>query len=433
MNAAKTFFSAQFTRYSPEATESLVRIAVALARIDSSDILPVAEGELRASAKAETVHYSTLIEGNELPLVEAQRAARGELEPDEQAKIELINYVDALELLDRRAEADDLKITPSFLLEIHKTTTRGLGSEESDHFKPHHEGAWRDGYAVVRDRISGKVFHEACPPEEVEGRIESMCDWIENVESRLTEYPPSVIAGVVHYGITDIHPFADGNGRVARLVTVALLMRHGLIARRLFSFERHYAENREAYYAALRSVRRNTLNMNEWLAYFLGGLAGEYERVADKIAELEGLGLRTGQSFQLNAAQEKALTQLGLTGMNEFRRVDYQRITGVGHSQAHRDLTSLREAGLIVVRGSGPASRYRLPRADWEAKPGRKRTWTDERIASELAEFCRGRNTWPSVQEFRDAGRGDLYSAVTRYGGRARWAAELGLSRRDRA
>jgi Fic family protein len=236
-----------------------------------------------------------------------------------------------------------------------------------------------------------------------------------------------VIAGVAHYAVTDIHPFADGNGRVARLLTAALLMRLGFLPRRLFSFERYYAEDRRAYYAALRSVRANTLNMGGWLDYFLQGLAREYERVAAKVAEFERLGLRADGAVQLSVTQERGLAQLNLSGLVEFSRADYEQRAKVGKSKANRELKGLEEAGLIVRRGQGPAARYRFRAKPWEERRGRKREWTDKRIESELRELCRGRDSWPSITEFRKAGRMNLYEAVRRHGGSLRWAERIGL------
>lgn len=420
---------AQFQRYTPAATSALSRIAAARARIEASDIRPAAEDELRASALAETVHYSTLIEGNELPMIEAQRAARGDLDADTRAKIELVNYVDALRFLDERAERNELELTPDLLLAVHKKTTDGLGPDDSDHFKPHHEGAWRDGIAVVVDRPTGKVMHEAPPPAEVPRRIQGLSSWIAAREERLVDFPPPVLAGVAHYAITDIHPFADGNGRVARLATAALLMRHGFLTGRIFSLERYYAEDREAYYAALRSVRASTLSMNSWLEYFLDGLASEYERVAAKIAEFEALGLESSAPFQLSSSQGRGLAQLNLAGLTEFRRVDYERAAEVGKSKANRELRGLEEAGLISRRGQSSAARYRFRSNSWEERRGRRRVWSDNRIEMELRDFCERRTTWPKVEDFRSAGRMALYTAVLRYGGTKRWAERLGLSK----
>jgi Fic family protein len=430
--AGKYALQANFNRYTPEATDALVRIASARARVGASEIRPAVEGELRVSALAETVHYSTLIEGNELPLVEAERAARGTLAPDTRAKIELVNYVDALRYLDERSEADGIEITPDAILALHGKTTHGLGSEASAHFKPRHEGAWRDGVAVVVDRATGRAMHEGPPPEEVPDRMAGLCAWIAEREDRLVTFPPPVIAGVAHYALTDIHPFADGNGRVARLLSAAILMRLGFMSRRLFSFEGYYAQNRDAYYAALRSVRAETLNMNTWLEYFLAGLAVEYERVAARIVDLQAIGLGRSARIELNASQERALVQLNLNSLVEFRRADYERLAKVSRSTAGRDLRDLEAKQLIVRRGKGAAARYRLRPAPGTERRGRKRTWTDELIESELRELWGERNVWPSVEEFRRAGALALYEAVRRHGGSRAWAERLGWQRKAR-
>jgi Fic family protein len=428
--ADKYALQANFNRYTPEATDALARIAAARARVDASEIRPAVEDELRASALSETIHYSTLIEGNELPIIEAERAARGALDPDTKAKVELVNYVEALRYLDEQVEGDGIAITPETVLALHKRTTEGLGSE-SAHFKPHHEGAWRDGIARVVDRATGTVMHQGPPPEEVPDRMAGLCAWIAAREDRLVAFPPPVIAGVAHYALTDIHPFADGNGRVARLLTAAILMRLGFISRRLFSFERHYAENRDAYYAALRSVRAETFNMNTWLEYFLGGLAEEYERVATRIAELQDIGLGSSARIELNASQERGLVQLNLNSFVEFRRADYELLAKVSRSTAGRDLRDLEEKRLIARRGKGAAARYRLRSSLGGERRGRKRSWTDERIESELRELWGEREDWPSVEEFRHADRLALYEAVRRHGGSRAWAERLGWRRRQ--
>lgn len=429
-NQADIYLQANFRRYTPEATDALTRIAAARARIDTSEIRPAAEDELRVSALAETVHYSTLIEGNELPIVEAERAARGNLDPDTKAKIELVNYVEALRFLDELARQGELEITPETILTLHEKTAHGLASEGDPHFKPHHEGAWRDGIARVVDRATGKVMHEGPPPEEVPPRMAGLCAWIAEREERLVGFPPAVIAGVAHYSLTDIHPFADGNGRIARLLTAAILMRLGFVSKRLFSFERYYAENREAYYAALRSVRAETFSMNTWLEYFLRGLAEEYERVAARIGELQALGLGAGDRVELSASQELGLVQLSRDSLVEFRRVDYERLAEVSRSTANRDLRDLEDKRVVARRGKGAAARYRLRSSLGGEKRGRKRTWTDERIESELRELLGKREDWPSVEEFRRAGKLALYEAVRRHGGSGAWAERLGVRRK---
>jgi Fic family protein len=421
-------FSARYRRFTPEVTDSLLRISEALGIVRGARVLPAIADQLRASARVGTVHYSNLIEGNELPVLEAERATRGQLAPDTRAKLELINYVDALDLIDRRLEDGALALTPAFLKELHGTAMRDLGRDDDPHFKPHNEGEWRDGRALVVDRITQQVMHEGPPPDEVEPRIDGMFDW---VERKLREgEQPYIVAGVIHYGITDVHPFADGNGRVARLFQAAMLMAAEVLPGRMFSFERYYAENRGAYYAALRSVRLRTLNMEFWLDYFLRGLAEEYARVAAAVADLSSLvaGGRSGP-LQLSPTQQNALTSLRIQGRREFTRGEYEAAAAVARTAALAGLQDLVRHGVLLVRGTGANTRYGFASSvdTSGTRRGRPARWTDTMIERELRSFLSNRSSWPSQRDFVTAGRRDLYAAASRSGGIRRWRAIVGM------
>ena len=85
------------------------------------------------------MHYSNLIEGNELPAVEARRAVEHELDAESKAKLELVNYVAALEWIDDQRRQEAMTYDPSFLKSLHGVLSRGLGRPDAN-FKPHHEG-----------------------------------------------------------------------------------------------------------------------------------------------------------------------------------------------------------------------------------------------------------------------------------------------------
>lgn len=424
-------FNANYRRYTREMTGLFIRISTALGAIRGARVLPAVADQLRASAKAGTVHYSTMIEGNELPFVEAERAARGDLHADTRAKIELVNYVGALDLIDERLAAGTLELTTEFLKELHGRATHGLGREGDPHFKPHHEGAWRDGRALVVDWLTRQVMHEAPPQDEVHPRMTGMFEWLKRKLAAEDE-PPFVIAGVMHYGITDVHPFADGNGRAARLLQTALLMKTDVLPGRMFSFERYYAENRNAYYEALRSVRLRTFNMESWLEYFLRGLAEEYERVAETVADLSALVSGAGgEQLQLTPSQERALAALRIKGRREFARHEYEQEAGVRRSAANEDLKQLVQHGVLVPRGAGSATRYVFSAAVQSPAVGKRRgrpaKWNDTLIERELQSFLADHSAWPSPKEFQKAGHGDLYAAASRSGGITRWRRVFGL------
>lgn len=254
-----------------------MRIAEALGAIRGARVLPAVADQLRA----------TVIEGNELPLVAAQRAARHELDTGTRAKIELVNHVDAPDLIDGRVADGTLELTPELLRTLHATAMRGLGRD---------------------DRISGRVMVEGPPKDGVPARMAGVFDWLERKLTTDAEQP-FVLAGVMHYSITDVHPFADGNGRAARLFQTAVLMKLDVLPGRMFSFEGYYATDRAAYYDALRSVGLRTLNMEVWLEYFLGSMAEEYERVAGAIDDLGSLlSMVGGHPLRVSALGEPPRT-----------------------------------------------------------------------------------------------------------------------------
>jgi Fic family protein len=423
---------AALRRYSPENAHLLGRINGAIARINAADIWPASAEALRFAAEVGTIHYSTLIEGNRLGILEAQRAARGELDRTTRAEIELINYVDALNELDRRLETDGIEITEDLFKSIHYEATKGLGNEDS-HFKPHHEGEWRDGEAGVFDPMIGRLVHSGSPQAEVRPRMLALIDWMNEKLANPVEWPPPVLAGILHFNIVEVHPFADGNGRTARLLTMGLLMKTGYVPKRLFNFDAHYGKNKDAYLSALRSVRLETWNQETWIRYFLDGLANEYERVAGEVDRLSAIGrAANGQTIQLSENQQRGLTDLKLRNVVEFSRRDYEQAADVKRAAATADLNRLANAGVLHRVGDGPARRYRFAGASganpWAGRGGgRPRAWTNERIDAELRELVARDGHFPTIAEFEEAGQMKLYHAIRRNGGTKEWAKRVGI------
>ena len=424
---------AAIRHFSAENAHHLGRINAALGRIRGAEIWPASAEALRFNAQVGTIHYSTLIEGNRLGILEARRAARGELDRDTRAEIELVNYVDALNELDRRFEADGLVLNEDLFKTIHYETTKGLGTADG-HFKPHHEGEWRDGEAGVFDPFSRLLVHEGSPQADVRPRMLALIEWVNDKLGVPIQWPPPVIAGVLHFNVVEVHPFADGNGRTARLLTTALLMRTGYAPGRLFNFDAHYGKDKDAYLAALRSMRQETLSLETWMQYFLDGLANEYERVGTEIERLSVIGrAANGQRIQLSQSQQEALTDFKLRNIAEFNRREYQTVVGVSRATATSDLNALADAGVLDRLGDGPKRRYRFPNTGatnpWSGRGGgRPRKWTDERIEKELRELVGSGTSFPPVAAFRAANQMALYGAVSRNGGTAKWSRRLKIT-----
>jgi hypothetical protein len=169
--------------------------------------------------------------------------------------------------------------------------------------------------------------------------------------------------------------------------------------------------------------------MGLWLEYFLEGLAEEYERVQAEVEQLNRLGLGSSAPVQLKASQQRGIGALAVQGVREFTRGDYEKAAGIQRTATLGDLDDLVKKRIVrrLRRGSGTA--YAFARGT-DDRRGRPRSWTPERIQTELEDFCAGRGKWPSVAEFRQAGRTALYLAVNRYGGVDYWAERIGRPRR---
>ena len=199
------------------------------------------------------------------------------------------------------------------------------------------------------------------------------------------------------------------------------------MARRLFSPERYYADDRDAYLEALRTYQR-TPNLNGWLTYYTNGLAHEFERVADRVAALNALTRELPLPVQLTPAQEHAVAELTTNPESELRVSSFAEGNAIPRQRASKALNELVELGVIAAAGTTRDRRFMLRTRAAEGTVGRPRKWSDETIRRELTSFVAGRPTWPSRAEFEAAGLGPLYLAMSRAGGVRRWRAELGLA-----
>src|SRR5438034_574205 len=298
-----------FERYPPAILRAFGRIERARGSIEAAFLLPAQEEILRRDAKVGSIHYSNLIEGNELSRLEALRAVEHELPPDDRAKLELVNYVAALDFIGGVYREGTIEYSSDFLKRLHGILTKGLGREDS-RFKRRHEGEWRDGVVAVGDAIA--VFHVAPDPDEVPALMDDRMEWLERKRDN-ADYPAPILAGVAHFEVSEVHPFADYNGRAARLLAIAVLRREEFVERPLFSLERYYAEDRDAYLAALRAIKE-TRHLDEWLTYYVTGLAVEFERLAAKVRDLNAVTQALPLPLQLSALQERAIAALTVDG-----------------------------------------------------------------------------------------------------------------------
>ncbi len=140
--------------------------------------------------------------------------------------------------------------------------------------------------------------------------MRSFVTWLTQNE----ELPCPIVAAVAHYQFATIHPFYDGNGRTARLLTTLVLHLGGYDLKGLYSLEEYYARNLAAYYRAISIgpshnyyEGRSEADVTSWVEYFVEGMSSSFDSVLRQMAAHQSRPDQSAQLRQLDAKQRKAL------------------------------------------------------------------------------------------------------------------------------
>ncbi|WP_095159515.1 Fic family protein [Pseudomonas sp. Irchel 3E13] len=218
---------------------------------------------------------------------------------------------------------------------------------------------------VVSGRLDRPTVHFEAPPREgLETQLERFLDWF-NGDSHALH--PLLRAGVAHFWFVTLHPFDDGNGRLTRAITDLALAQGEQQAIRFYAMSASILENRAGYYRILEQSQKGTVNITEWLMWFLQTLLaamnqalGTIDRVLNKARFWQAHRLTP-----LSAEQLKVLNRLLDGGAKGFEHgisaAQYQAVAKVSKATATRHLADLLEKGLLEkLEGGGRSTRYRV-------------------------------------------------------------------------
>lgn len=302
----KPVFKPVFT-ITPAAAGHLMRIEAARQAIQSLPITPRVLANLRETARLFSTHYSTAIEGNLLtPEQVAVVIDREQHFPGrERDENEVKGYYAALEEVERLVQQRKA-VTAPVVQRIHALVMAGGKTR----VKP---TPYRDGQNVIRDSRTGAIVY--LPPEakDLSMLMEQFVAWINSQD----ELPIPVKAAIAHYQFATIHPYYDGNGRTARLLTTLVLHLGGYGLKGLYALEEYYARDLKGYYEALTVgpshnyyLGRAEADITPWVSYFIEGMTLSLEKVRDQAVSesAKGSGDRSNLLRYLDARQRKALT-----------------------------------------------------------------------------------------------------------------------------
>ncbi len=168
-------------------------------------------------------------------------------------------------------------------------------------------GAWRDDSSGPMEVVSGPlgkefVHFEAPKAERVAGEMRAFLDWFEGGAA----IDPVLKAGLAHFWFVTIHPFDDGNGRIARAIADMALARSENSPQRFYSMSSQIRQERTAYYDILEGTQKGTLDITRWMDWFLGCLGRAIRWGADHSWRGPGqgafLGTHAGGAAQRSSA-----------------------------------------------------------------------------------------------------------------------------------
>jgi cell filamentation protein, protein adenylyltransferase len=268
---------------------------------------------LRETARLATTHYSTQIEGNRLTLVQVEEALAGAHFPGrERDEAEVRNYYRALEHVEAIAP-EQREVTEDDLQRIHGLVMRGQATPSP----------YRDGQNVIRDSASHGIVY--LPPEahDVPGLMADLVDWV-NRELADRELPAPLVAAIAHYQYATIHPYYDGNGRTARLLTTLILHRTGYGLKGIYSLEEHYISDLRGYYDSLAVgpshnyyLGRAEAEITGFIDYFCRSMADAFTAVRAQAARAVARDARDASPLlrQLDPRQRRLLELYRDTGI----------------------------------------------------------------------------------------------------------------------
>ena len=240
-----------------------------------------------------------------------------------------------------------MPVTLNVIRQLHKTINRYRGEEG---------GAWKiaDNEIVERDangnitRVRFKALAAVAPPQAME-------DLISGYEQALEDgQDPMIVIPLFVLDFLCIHPFRDGNGRVARLLTLLLLYHAGYEVGRYISLERLIEASRKSYYKTLEASSQgwheDHHDVMPWMTYFWGVLIRAYKEFEERVGNID-----VGRGSKSQRVREAVGRQIA-----PFRIADLEReVPGVSRETIRLVLREMKKEGRLEVEGRGPGARWR--------------------------------------------------------------------------
>ncbi len=314
---------------------------------------------LRETSRLQSTHYSTMIEGNRLADDEVRNVIQKKehVAGKERDVREVKGYFAALKEVEKLAQ--NSYPTEMQIQKLH-ALVEGARTKQ---IKP---SPYRVEQNVIKDSLSGEIVY--LPPEahEVPVLMHDLFDWIKG--HKTGSLPVPIKAGIAHYQYVTIHPYLDGNGRTARLLTTLIAHQGGYGLKGIFSLEEYYARDLQKYYDALSLglshnyyFGRHEADITTWIDYFCAGMADSFEAIKKQAQKASKQGKNDQSSLlrELDPRQRQVLELF--VESKDITTLDIARLFGISPRAARKWCQKWINNNFLMISDPAPKSRkYRL-------------------------------------------------------------------------
>jgi len=225
-------------------------------------------------------------------------------------------------------------------------------------------GNWRDDRSGPMQVVSGPmgretVHYEAPAAPLLQKEMDAFLKWFESEKS----IDSVLVAGIAHLWFVTIHPFDDGNGRIARAITDLALSRSEHSSQRFYSMSSKIRSDRKQYYEVLERTQKGGLDITKWLQWFLGCLNGAFDQAESTLSTVLSKAefWNIHRDTELNKRQKMMINRLLDGFFGKLNSSKWAKLTKTSQDTASRDIDDLVQKG-ILMRGSagGRSTSYEL-------------------------------------------------------------------------
>lgn len=316
-------------------------------------------GSVRRVLSARAIQGSNSIEGYDVSIEDALAAVEGD-EPSEAQErdwLAVLGY--------RRAMTYVLQLAGDPHFEYSSALIRSLHFMITEYSLDASPGLWRPGPIWVRNDATGEIVYEAPEQEAVPELVDGLIDQLQAHD----DVPPMIRAAMAHLNLVMIHPFRDGNGRMARCLQTLALARDRILSPEWMSIEEYLGAHTQAYYDILAKVGQGAwnpaLDARPWVRFCLKAHYIQAASVLGRIKESERIWVAVDELREKHDLPERvvsslfdAVTGLRIRNSSHRKSVESAELVKISKQTATNDLGAMVRAGLIRQHGEKRGAYY---------------------------------------------------------------------------